>query len=98
KSRTAIAGAFGKCRKPDPEKPAARAGVALTGIKFRQIDLRGCDVERLRIAAFIEHQAGCRSVRKAADEIAFANFDRTDAASRSGFVHQPLYRKGGDRA
>ena len=97
KSRTAIAGALGERREPNPEKPAARAGLALPGIKFRQIDLRGCDVERLGIAAFVEHQSNCRRIGKAADEIAFTNFDRTDAASRGGFVHQPLHRKGDDR-
>src|SRR4029077_19419957 len=68
--RAAIAGALGKSCKADAEKALLRAGIALPRAKCLQVDSAGRLLERLKIAALVEHQPGCRSVGKTADQIA----------------------------
>jgi hypothetical protein len=97
KSRTAIAGAFAETAKSNPKVTAPRAGITLPRAEFCQIDLGGRDLQRLDIAALVEHQSGGRGVGKAANKIAFADLDRIDAEHRRGFVHEPFERKSNGR-
>ena len=97
KGWAAVAGAFGKRRKADAEIAAMFARIALAGAECRQVRDRGRFLQRLMIAAFIEHQACRRRVGKTVDEIALADFDRAEIECGRGLVHQSFDGERDDR-